>query len=146
VDGQLDVKPLLRVFVTREQAGQIVLDGRIQPRFRTASAVVVLTDVDLVREDRGHLAGGRPGVEDHLGVEVSLVEAVEVHLEDASDVGLVVREIVERDVIDLDGAVVPRRVGPCRDVREVAGDHRKCDAGSKSKSAGQREQSSTAGT
>jgi hypothetical protein len=139
VNGQLDVKPLLRVFVTREQPGEIVLDGRIQPRFRTASAVVVFTDVDLVREDRGHLAGGRPGVEDHLGVEVALVEAVEVHLEDASDVGLVVREIVERDVVDLDGAVVARRILRRRHIGQLAGNHRNSDAHSEGQSTGQGE-------
>jgi hypothetical protein len=43
--------------------------------------------------------------------EVTLVEAVPVDLEDAADMRLVVRVVVEFLPADLDGAVVPRRVG-----------------------------------
>jgi hypothetical protein len=127
------------MFVTRQQSGQIVGSGRIQAGFRTTSAVVVLTDEDLVREHGVESAGRRPGVEDDLGRQVALVEAVEVDLEDASDVGLVVRVVVERRVVDLDGAVVPRRILR-RHAGQLAGDHhRNGDAHSERQCAGQSE-------
>jgi hypothetical protein len=42
--------------------------------------------------------------------EVALVEAVEIDLEDAPDVWLIVRMVVESHTVHLDGPVVPRRV------------------------------------
>ena len=50
--------------------------------------------------------------ERHLGNEVALVEAVEIDLERASDVRLVVGVVVEQLPVDLDRAVVPRRIRP----------------------------------
>ena len=48
-------------------------------------------------------------LERHVGEQVTLVVAVEVDLEHAADVRLVVRMIVEVDAVDLDRAVVPGR-------------------------------------
>src|SRR4029453_6897427 len=50
------------------------------------------------------------GLEGEGGVQAALVVAVEVDLEHAADMRLVVGVVVELDVVDLDGAVVPRRV------------------------------------
>src|SRR5207245_11637359 len=64
--------------------------------------------------------------ESYRGGKVALVIAIEVDLESATDVGLVVREVVERDAVHFHGAVVPRRVPlPARE-RERA--HRSQDA------------------
>jgi hypothetical protein len=54
----------------------------------------------------------RVGLEGDGGVQVPLVVAVEVDLEDAADMGLVVGVVVKGDVVDLDGAVVPGGFGP----------------------------------
>jgi hypothetical protein len=132
------------MLVARQQSGQIVGSGRIQPGFRTAAAVVVLADEDLVREHGVEFAGRWPGVEDHFGGQVALVEAVEVDLEDASDVGLVVREVIERHVVELDGAVVPRRILR-RHAGQLAGDHRNSEAHSERQCAGQREPTASRG-
>ncbi|HET8618507.1 MAG TPA: hypothetical protein VFM27_06090 [Acidimicrobiales bacterium] len=92
----------------RQQAREVVGLARVEARFGATAAVVVLTDEDLVLED--HLVpGGRVDLERHVGEELTLVVAVEVDLEHAVDMRLVVRIVVEGDAVDLDGAVVPRR-------------------------------------
>jgi hypothetical protein len=83
---------------------------RVQAGFRTAPAVVVLTDEHGVGQDDAGAARGRMSLERHLGIEVALVEAVEIDLERASDVRLVVGVVVEQFTIDLDRAVVTRRI------------------------------------
>src|SRR5512133_846533 len=47
--------------------------------------------------------------EGHVGKEVTLVVAVEVDLERAADVRLIVRVVVEGHIVDLDRSVVTRR-------------------------------------
>jgi hypothetical protein len=78
--------------------------------------VVVLTDEDVVVLEDHLVAGGRMHSERHVGEQLPLVVTVEVDLEDAADVRLVVRVVVEDDAVDLDRAVVPRRppgIGGC---------------------------------
>jgi hypothetical protein len=61
--------------------------------------------------------GRRHALEGDVGVEVTLVVAVEIDLEDASHVGFVVGMVVEGDIVNLDGPIVPRwvlRVGGVR--------------------------------
>jgi hypothetical protein len=98
VNGELDVPSLLRMWIEAcQRRGQIVELGRIEARFRTASTVVVLTDEDSVLEDGEHPAGRGPDLEDHVGEQVvALVVAVEVDLEAATYMRLVVRVVVER--------------------------------------------------
>ena len=55
-------------------------------------------------------ARGRPALQEHRGVQVALIVAIEVDLKRAPDVRFVVRGIVERDAIDLHGPVVAGRV------------------------------------
>jgi hypothetical protein len=83
----------------------------IQPRLRAASGIVVLADEDLIGQQGDHRTGRRVRLKQHRGGQVALVVAVEVDLEGAADVGFVVGVVVEGDVVDLDGAVVARRVG-----------------------------------
>jgi hypothetical protein len=106
--------------------------GGVQPGLAATTAVVVLADEHRVGQQHHHRAGGRVRLEGDLGVQVALVVAVEVDLEGATDVGLVVGGVVEGDVVDLDGAVVPWRVGgrrrqPCQrhtaEERHGDGDH-----------------------
>jgi hypothetical protein len=85
----------------------------VQPGLAAPAAVVVLTDEHRVGQQHLVVAltlGRRLGLEGDGGVQVALVVAVEVDLEDAADVGLVVGQVVEGGVVDLDRAVVPRRV------------------------------------
>src|SRR5829696_1243143 len=72
----------------------------------------VLADVEGVGEQLVVLAlvGRGPGLEGHGGREIARVIAVEVDLDHAADVGLVVGVAVEGRVVDLDGAVVARGV------------------------------------
>jgi hypothetical protein len=92
-----------------EEAREVIGPARVEARLGTAAAVVVLTDEDVgVFED--HLvSGGRLYLERHIGKEIALVVAVEVDLEHAPDMWLVVRMIIEVHAVDLDGAIVPRR-------------------------------------
>src|SRR5215218_2530059 len=86
---------------------------RIEPRLAASAGVVVLTNKDIVlqQHDRGTGRGRGLRREGHVGGEVrSLVVAVEVDLEHAPDVRLVVRMIVECHVIDLDRSIVSGRV------------------------------------
>jgi len=92
-----------------EQGREVIGPARVEARFGTASAVVVLTDEDVLVFEDDLVPGGRVHLEGHVGKEVTLVVAVEVHLEHAPDMGLVVRVAVELLAVDLDGAVVPRR-------------------------------------
>jgi len=103
-------------------AGEVqgVGHGRIEAGFRTASAVVVLADEHLVLQQDLHRSRRRVGLEDDVREQVALVEAVEVDLEGAPHVRLVVRSIVERGVVDLDGAVVPGRIGSRGRIGDVA--------------------------
>jgi len=45
------------------------------------------------------------------GIKVTLVIAVEVHFEGATDMGLVVGMVIEGRPVNLDRAVIPARVG-----------------------------------
>jgi hypothetical protein len=87
----------------------------VQAGLAAAAAVAVLADEHRVGQQdlvvTGPL-GRRVGLEGDLGVQVTLVVAVEIDLEGAADVGFVVRVVVEGGVVDLHGAVVPRRVRP----------------------------------
>src|SRR5690606_20198510 len=69
----------------------------------------VLADGQRVLEQDLAVAGRRPGLEHDVGLEVALVVVVEVDLENAADVRLVVWVVVEGDAVDLDGAVVAAR-------------------------------------
>jgi hypothetical protein len=60
------------------------------------------------------------GLERHGGIEVTLVEAIEIDLERAPHMRFVVRRVVERRAVDLDGAVVAGRVWRGRCAREAA--------------------------
>jgi hypothetical protein len=94
-----------------EHGREVVGHGGVEPGLGPPAAVVVLADEDvLVHEDDRGIAGRWMHLEGHVGKEVTLVVAVEVDLEDAAHMGLVVRVIVERHAVDLDRAVVPRRV------------------------------------
>jgi hypothetical protein len=112
---QLDVESLDRVGLEPGDVERVLPRG-VQPGFRAAAAVVVLTDGNGVGEQHD-APGGRVGVEDDLGEKVPFVIAVEVDLKRAAGMGLVVRHVVERDIVDLDRPVVARRVRRCRDVR-----------------------------
>src|SRR5215210_4073912 len=86
---------------------------RIEPRLAASAGVVVLTNEDVVLQQHDRGTGGRRGLrrEGHVGGEVlALVVAVEVDLEDAADVRLVVRMVIESHVIDLDRPIVARLV------------------------------------
>jgi hypothetical protein len=63
------------------------------------------------------------------GIQVALVETVEVDLEGAPHVGFVVRGAVERRAVDLDGAIVAGRVRRRRCARKPARDNRNDEAG-----------------
>jgi hypothetical protein len=106
-----------------EQARQVVGLALIEAGLGAAAAVVVLADEDAgVLED--HLvSGGRHHLERHAGEQRPQVVPVEVDLEDAADMRLVVRVIVERHAVDLDRAVVPRRPATLQGAR-LAGDGR----------------------
>jgi hypothetical protein len=92
-----------------EHGREVVGHARVQTRFGPAAAVVVLTDEDVgVLED--HLVpGGLLDLERHVGEQLPLVVTVEIDLEHAPDMRLVVRGVVEVLAVDLDGAVVPAR-------------------------------------
>src|SRR5687767_9279857 len=103
MNRELHVPALLRM---RRDAGklvgQLVAGRRVETRGASATVVRVFADEDPILEDRA--AGGRRvSLEDNVGVEVPLVEAVEVDLEGAARVGLVVRRIVPLESVDLDG-------------------------------------------
>jgi hypothetical protein len=85
----------------------------VQAGLAAPAAVVVLTDEHRVGQQHLILTlaqGRRVGLEGDGGVQVALVVAVEVDLEGAADVRLVVGQVVEGGVVDLDRAVVPGRV------------------------------------
>jgi hypothetical protein len=65
------------------------------------------------------------------GIQVALVEAVEIDLERASDVGFVVWGVVERGAVDLDSAVVAGRVRRRRGARKPARHYGNEEAGSR---------------
>jgi hypothetical protein len=94
----------------------------IEPGLGAAAAVVVLADGDRVGEQHHVLAGRRLHLERDVREEIPLVEPVPVDLEGATHMGLVVGVAVELDAVDLDGAVVARRVGArlARDGRDEA--------------------------
>jgi len=103
-----------------EQAREVVGPARVEARFGTATAVVVLTDEDVVVFEDHLVPGGRMHLERHIREQLPLVVTVEVDLEGAPDMRLVVRVAVELDAVDLDGAVVPGRparvgIGPSGD-------------------------------
>ncbi len=91
-----------------ECSAQVVLLGRVEVR---TAAGRVLADEDLLRLHVEQPSPGR-GVSDELDVRphITLVETVEVDLEDAPRMGLIVRMVVERHSVDLDGAVVAWRI------------------------------------
>jgi hypothetical protein len=91
-----------------EQARQVIGPARVEALLGPATAVVVLTDEDVVVFEDDLVAGGRVHLERHIGEELTLVVAVEVDLEHAPDMRLVVRMVVELLAIDLDRPVVPR--------------------------------------
>jgi hypothetical protein len=112
VDRQLDVHALLRV---RRDAGDIegVRLGRVQAGFAAAPGVVVLTDEHGIGQQNLRVRVAQrwgPRLERHVGVEVPFVVAVEVDLEGAADMWLIVRMVIERHVVDLDRPVVARWV------------------------------------
>jgi len=82
----------------RVDARQIerVRRGRVQTRLRPAAAVVILADEDIVGEEDLARTGRRVRLERHLRRQVTFVEAVEIDLERASNVRLVVGSIIER--------------------------------------------------
>jgi hypothetical protein len=101
--------------VPDQQVREVVVLAGVEAGLGPAAAVVVLTDEHGVRED-DLVAGRGVHLEGDVRPEVALVEAVPVDLEVAADVRLVVGMAVERDAVDLDGAVVALgvRLGECR--------------------------------
>jgi hypothetical protein len=93
-----------------EESAQVVGLGGVEPGLGPAAAVVVLTDEDSVGEDHFGLTGWRMHLEGDVREEVALVVSIEVDLEDASHVGLVVGMVIEGDAVDLDRPVVPRGI------------------------------------
>jgi hypothetical protein len=92
----------------------------------TAARDVLTDEHGLRRNVENASAGGSPSGERHRGVQVTLVEPVEVHLEDAADMGLVIWSVIPWLPVNLDGAVVawgiavsPTRLGH----RHRAGDN-----------------------
>ena len=117
VDRQPYVEPLDRMgFDAGEVEG--VGHGRIQAGLAAAPGVVVLADEHRVLQKRLDRPGWRMRLEEDVREEIALVEAVEVDLELAADVRLVVRRVIEVDRVDLDGAVVAGRIGT-RSARRV---------------------------
>jgi hypothetical protein len=103
-----------------QQRAQVVGLRGVETGLGPSATVVVLADEHLVFEDHLGLARRRVHLEGDVREEIfTLVEAVPVDLEDAADMGLIVGMVVERLVVDLDGAVVPRRIGA-----RLAGDGR----------------------
>jgi hypothetical protein len=94
-----------------QQRGEVVGLRGVEAGLGPSATVVVLADEHLVFEDHLGLARRRVNLERDVREEISLVEAVPVDLEDATDMRLVVGVIVEFHPIDLDGAVVARRIG-----------------------------------
>jgi hypothetical protein len=94
------------------QAGEVegVLLGGVETCLRTSAAVVVLADEHGVGQQGGR-TGRRLRRKRHVSMEVTLVVAVEVDLERATDMRFVVRMVVEGRAVDLDRAVVACRVG-----------------------------------
>jgi hypothetical protein len=112
VDRQLHVPALLGLRLEPGEHGrEVVGPARVEARFRTAAAVVVLTDEDVVVLEDHLVPGGRMHLERHIGEQGPLVVTVEVDLEHAPDMRLVVGVVVEFGAVDLDRAVVPGRVG-----------------------------------
>jgi hypothetical protein len=105
-----------------ERGREVVGPGCVETCLGTATAVVVLTDEDVLVLEDDLVPRGRMHLERHVGKEVTLVVAVEVDLEHAADMRLVVRVIVEVHPVDLDGAVVPGR--PARLCTRLPGDAR----------------------
>ena len=81
----------------------------IESFFAASAGIIVLTNEHGVSEKDLAVAGWRMSAEGHIGIEITFVEAVEVDLEGAADMWLVVRMIVELHIVDLDRTVVARR-------------------------------------
>jgi len=97
------VEALLRMRgVTRERRAQVIGRGGVEI---SPAAGWILSDEHGVGEEHA-LTGWRLSLECHQGFEISLVEPVEVDLEDATHVRLIVGVVVEIVAIDLDGSVV----------------------------------------
>jgi hypothetical protein len=95
-----------------QHRAQVVGLRRVEAGLGPTATVVVLTDEHVVLEDHLGLAGRRVHLERDVREEIlTLVEAVPVDLEDAADMRLVVGVVVELLAVDLDGAVVARRIG-----------------------------------
>ena len=95
VDGELDMPPLDGMRVDARQIER-VCRGRVQTRRRATPAFVILSDEDRVgKKDLGR-SSRRVRLEGHLRRQVTFIEAVEIDLESASHVRLVVGSIVER--------------------------------------------------
>ena len=112
-----------------QRVGEVVGLGGVEAVLAAAARVVVLADEHRVGEERLDLARRLDGLEGHVGEQVqAFIEAVEVDLELAAHVRLVVGMIVELHPVDLDRAVVARRV--CLGPRRAGGadDRGKSDA------------------
>jgi hypothetical protein len=111
VDRQLDVYSLLRMRRDADELEHVRL-GCVEASLAAAAGVVILSDegANVAVDDDAPILGRRLQLETNVSVELTLVEPVEVHLERAADVRLVVGVVVERDAVELDGAVVAGRV------------------------------------
>jgi hypothetical protein len=106
----------------RIDAGEVQRVGLrcVQTGLRAAAAVVVLADEDVVGEEDGGRASRRVRLERHMRGQVTFVESVEIDLEGASHMWLVVGGGVERVAVDFDGAVVAGRIRRGRGAGEIA--------------------------
>jgi hypothetical protein len=92
--------------VSGQDRSQIVSDRSIETGLAATAGVAVLTDEHNVIENANEISGRGLDAEVHIGEKVALIEAVEVHLENAADMRFVVGVVIEGDAVDLDGAVV----------------------------------------
>ena len=104
---------------TSEPTAQVIRSGCVKGVPTTPGRTA--SDEDGVGEQRASTRGRVP-LEHHRGVEVAAVESIKVDLEDAPDVRLVVRKVVERHAVHLDRAVVPFRVALRRGVTRWLGE------------------------
>ena len=101
---------LLRMRRVAGSESQGIRRSGVDTGFASASGVVVLTNENGVGQYGLEGTGRRLHLESDLRIQIAGVEAVEVDLENAADVGLVVRVDIKLDAIDLDRAVISRGI------------------------------------
>jgi hypothetical protein len=95
---------------SRDRGAQVERLGRVEPSRAPSARGGVLTDEDAALGQQRDLRSGRwVKLEAGRGEELARVVAVEVDLEHAADVRLIVRKVVERRAVHLDRPVVAGR-------------------------------------